>query len=161
MTTIAWDGKVFACDKQMTLGNQKSTINKLIKIDDLTYVTYCGTISTALKLIDIYKNIHKNKKLTKSKKQEEKEVEDEESPNSATLVIFNIKDNTVSITDDCCTFLEVQAPYTCGSGGDASRACLLMGGDAVKSIEIASKIDCFTGMGVTYIKNGKVVTKDF
>lgn len=138
MTTIAYDGKTLACDMQVTTGEMKSKVRKMIVLDEERVCCYAGTVDDCLQLLTAYMN---GTELTVSE------------GFCATLVIFNTVTKRCFIMHEKMHELEVLAPFAYGSGQLAALACLKLGKNAVKSIEIASQCDINTGLGVMYWDN--------
>lgn len=138
MTTIAYDGKTLACDMQITTGGQKTKINKMFKIDEDSVCCFAGTVEDCLML---YECLGTDKELVKG------------DDFSASLVIFNSKLKKCYLIQEKMQYLEVLAQFSYGSGGQAALAAMVSGKNAVKSIEIASKCCCYTGMGIQAYNN--------
>lgn len=51
MTTIAWDGKTLAADKQSNFGDQKTTVTKIFRLSDGSLAAGSGEFSFILSVI--------------------------------------------------------------------------------------------------------------
>jgi hypothetical protein len=138
MTTVAWDGKTLAVDRQGTTGGDRAyATTKLRRISDGRVAAFSGAIENGLLLC--------------------------EWADAGT-----IKDNWPSCqkSDDFCTLI-VAGPdgvfqyeslpiaqriegdqMAWGSGAKYALGAMAHGADAVQAVEIAARFDVYTGMGV-------------
>lgn len=137
MTTIAWDGKTLAADKQMVVGGGSCHIvTKIKKIrGNLCFVS--GSNDSCAALMEWFAD--ENASLP--------EFQKSESDYTPFFVITpdgiiqrHGRFGAITVIEDSF--------YASGSGMHYALAVMAMGGDAVKAVEIASRFDQDTGMGI-------------
>lgn len=143
MTTIAYDGNTIAVDKQMTEGSIKSKIDKLHKYEDDIWVAFCGDLEHCYQAIAYLNNDCKD------------DFDDEDL--DYTLVFFNSRTKKCRVYSKKNTFIEVYPPYAVGSGAMSAMTAMYMGLNAPDAVNMAAKVDVFTGMGIDYIDANKKV----
>lgn len=133
MTTIAWDGKTLACDRQLTQDGKRFTTTKAWRLKDGRLFASAGAVEDNIAVRD-WLNGDTDKPSFK----------DGESFNGVLiseghLYICNTKLKWSPIHD---------VVFATGSGGDYATAALRLGKSARESVEVAAEMDLWTGMGV-------------
>jgi len=138
MTTIAWDGKTLAADRQFNHSGTpiaKTKIHTCISNVDMRIKIFgcAGDSFDAMALKEYWKG------------------ERNLAPAITDLEIMVI-DNTkkIYIVTEKMIFHEVEDKpfYAIGSGADYAIGAMAMGATAKEAVEIASKFDIHTGMGI-------------
>ena len=138
MTTIAWDGKQLAADRRVVSGNTLCVPETKIKQVNLVGhgnciavgAGHCGTVTRLIKCLENGDPITKD-------------TEDE----NGILVVFD--NQSITIYSDGHKYDHpLSEPNAWGTGADIARGALLAGADAQRAVEIASKVDIYTGDGV-------------
>lgn len=138
MTVIAWDGKIFAIDKQINHGSTKRPAHKCEKLNDGTIIAWSGAIDAGLILANWYKNgsIEKN-------------------------FPFDVKDDALAdlvvVKPDGECFAYCQSPHKLkydspfiawGSGMEIAMAVMDLGHTAIEAVEMACKYNDGCGFGM-------------
>lgn len=141
MTTIAFDGKTLAADKQISFGGLPGTTNKLHLIHGMLIA---GTGSSALIGAMIYWIANgADRDKFPAQQRDEKEC-------ASILVVFQDGSlNQYENTPDPITVLNKQ--WAIGSGRDFALAAMHLGKTAVEAVEIACLFDTNSGQGVDYM----------
>ena len=135
MTTIAWDGKTLAGDKQATNGGTPWQTTKVFKIETngkKYLVGFSGNLADGQRFVKFVKEGFKGK------------------PKYDCLDAISI-DEKGSIT----SYSENHNPdviepkfYAIGSGRDFALGVLAYGADAIDAVRIATELDINTGLGI-------------
>lgn len=148
MTTIAFDGKTIAADCQSTYGSFPVKAHKLHR---LTYkgknaVAGCaGTIQEFDPIITWVKN--------GCKKKQRPDVEDEK-PDFSIMVVT--EDGEVHYACNSLFFHEMgKSRWAIGSGSDYALGAMEAGKTAKEAVDIASRLDVNTGLGIDEIDIAK------
>ena len=137
MTTIVWDGKTLAADKQATFDGLKRKVTKIRKIKG--HLIFSAGIFGISKELEHWWESGADPK-------EYPEVQKTDKWN-----FFYV------ITPDRKIFCYEQQPYpfqleekiiVCGCGRDYALGAMYMGADAVKAVEAACKYDIYSGCGI-------------
>lgn len=139
MTTIAFDGKTLAADKQATVSEMKSTTSKLYMVDGKA-VGICGNAIKAMEFINW---------MLKKRKGKKPELDRHEY---VEFIMVDLNTGECWVTDKSLALLPYHAPCAIGSGSLAALAVMRLGHDAVKAIEIASEVDVYTGCGIDKVQ---------
>ena len=144
MTTIAWDGRTVAADRQGCSSHMRlsGSYNKLMQVGDTVYA-FTGTLPYMQAMVDWHRAGAKPDKLPKS-------LRDSDNGGGGDLIVF--KDGRCfSYTVEIPFADEQFAPAAFGSGFSFAIGALLAGVSAWGAVEVASKLDCYSGGGVTAI----------
>lgn len=141
MTTIAWDGKTLAADRQGVQGETRILAPKLEVHDGYAYA-WAGNQERGMEMRDHF--------VRGSAWPEYKTIG--QGDNWTRLIIVNLATRE-------CWFCETQPvkqpcidPFMAwGSGREYAIGAMSMGANAEKAIEIASRFDVHTGMGVDVV----------
>lgn len=133
MTTIAWDGKVLAGDRQRTFGGTPIPVTKVFRQD--RYVFGCSGNSDECVLLATW--------LAHGMPVNDK-------PKCDDVGALLVRDSKLYyITSPHLLLLEIDAPFfAIGSGADYALGAMAMGADAATAVKVAAKLDVNTGMGV-------------
>jgi hypothetical protein len=138
MTTIAWDGRTLAADKQLTASGVRYETTKAHRLKDGSLFASCGSLENNAAAL-LWLN------------------GDGEKP------VFNSADSDDSfdgilVTPDGIAWLlnkklhkvRIESPYfSTGSGRDFALLAMRLGKTAREAVEMAAELDIWTGMGVT------------
>lgn len=141
MTTIAWDGENFVADKQTTKGSLRGSISKIYEVRDGFFIAGCGDMEEIALVIDW---IRKG-----SKKKNKPEIDCSE------FLLLDKKDKSCYHMSSKLVMIPSNIPAAIGSGGDFAMGAMLAGVNAIQAVEIASKLDVYTGEGYTVISTNK------
>lgn len=134
MTTIAWDGKTLAADRMCTDGNQKFSVTKITKHGD-ELIGYSGGLSRCKEILEWYTGERKPTDFPKG-------ADDDYSE------LFVVRDGKVFLYGDKNPIEPEESKFAVGSGAAYALAAMHCGLDAEGAIEVASKFDPGTGLGV-------------
>lgn len=130
MTTIAFDGKMLAADKQCTIGTQKIGTCKIVQVGKHSWAAMYGTLDHGLMIAEVLNG----------KREELPDIDDFDG----NVVMFNTKTGKCSVIDKTLVPVYFDPPFALGSGGMAAHAGMIMGLDAASSVMLAAKVDCGT-----------------
>jgi hypothetical protein len=138
MTTIVWDGKTLAADRQCTWDDLKSVVNKLDEIQGFLFGC-AGKYAYAQNMIEWYRAGANPDDFPETNKGED----------GVDMLV---------ITPDREIFVYGESPYpmvftqsekiAIGTGKGIAYGAMAMGATAVQAVRIASKYDVNTGMGI-------------
>jgi len=137
MTTIAWDGRTLAADRQRTHGDSRQPVCKLHDCGEYVYAS-CG---------DRPDGVAVARWLSAGADWDKRPTLDEGgccgiAVRKADGAVFVVEGKTVTL----CPV--PPGPTATGSGKDYALAAMACGKDARGAVEIASRFDVFTGLGV-------------
>jgi hypothetical protein len=130
MTTIAYDGRLIACDTQLTAGGVRFTSRKAFDIatDEGRLVVFgCGTWNDIVNAVDAIT------------------AGDDPPDGDYTLLSWSktLGVREYDATDEKWTRV-VMDRYAAGSGTSAALAAMVMGADAAKAVAVAALVDAYT-----------------
>jgi hypothetical protein len=146
MTVIAWDGKILAADRQGTVGDTIYTIQKLFPLSHGGAMATTGHADSAAVMRQWWSD-GANKKLWPACQSDK----DKWScliiarPNKPVLSYETLPEPLVGV--DCLA--------AWGIGREAALGAMAMGADAIKAVEIASRIVIGCGRGCDFIEVNK------
>lgn len=139
MTTICWDGKTFASDRQSTYGSTPVPTTKIHKLKyrgEDAYLACSGAIMDFAPIVE----------WIKSGKKAEPEIDGDKSDFSIMIVT---KSGDVFYAINGTFFHELgKVKWAIGSGCDYALGAMYHGATAAEAIEIAARLDVHTGHGV-------------
>lgn len=149
MTTVAWDGKTMAADKQMTLGNMRhSNIQGKILRGEYhglpALFAGAGTKVYSAAVIEW---------LAAGMPAEHK-PEMPETPDSFTVVVVT-EPGLYLYVDSLRPIPLGPCKYAIGTGEDYARGAMAAGASAKRAVEIACTFDVNSGMGVDTLTLGR------
>jgi hypothetical protein len=145
MTTLVWDGKTLAADRQANIVGLRRQVCKLVKLpNNGGLIGFSGDFDFAQ---DMRNWLHNGA--------EPKDFPEEQKTNEGMV-------NTLWIPSPDKIFVFERSPYPIdfsankvicmGTGRDFAYGALEMGADAVKAVEVACKYDTNSGMGVDILE---------
>lgn len=140
MTTIAWDGKLLACDSQITFGQEEHTIIKMHKVPD-GIAAFSGVYCYAMQIIEWLRGERdaKDYPYPRSGKDED---------GSSVIMVTGEKKLFVYEWYSHIPMELTSGQYAQGSGSMAARAAMLCGKNAREAVLIASQIDNSTNSDI-------------
>jgi ATP-dependent protease HslVU (ClpYQ) peptidase subunit len=142
MTTIAWDGKELAADKQATYQDKPYRCTKIAKRNGMLYGV-AGYLSAMWPLIEWHAAGCDPDAWPCSAQSDEKEDDDE------TVLLVIAKDRILIYqSEPNPAILDVDQPFAIGSGQDYAMAAMKLGKSSADAVRVAAEIDCGTGCGV-------------
>lgn len=137
MSIVAWDGHILAADRQVTCGDMKVRGSKMRRLPSGSVLAWTGNQDCGLILSCWYENgadIDKWPEFQKLDNWTRLIVADRTG-------IFYYEQHPVS--------QRVLEPFLAfGSGRDYAMGALEMGANAVQAVEVASRFDIYSGLGV-------------
>ena len=139
MTTVAWDGRTLAADRQVTYGNTRAAGRKLFDCAEYIY----AASGTAFEAELIARWLRDGARPSSRVR-----LEDDEGHRCGIVVqkadgrAFVAQGRTVVLVG------HREAPLACGSGCDFALAAMAMGKSAVQAVRFAERFDIYTGLGV-------------
>lgn len=146
-TTVAYDGISLAADSQMTQGHRKLMTKSKIYYSSQRnqYIAAAGAVDVLTPVVDFF--MKDTKPMTDCKIAGEFQV-----------LIVDGATNTAKFYDhDMVSPIEVQAPFTFGSGDDFALAALICGKSAEEAIEVAEQLDIYSGGHINVMRVQKPI----
>jgi hypothetical protein len=138
MTTIAWDGLTIAADKLMVSCGSRRTTTKLFLCGDYVYGG-CGDVSDVALIAEW---------LTAGAKSDDRPKFDEDSGSHGVAIKIATAE-VYAVTGKSAVLARIEdRQHADGSGRDVAMTAMMLGKSAREAIEIASRIDAFSGEGV-------------
>lgn len=135
MTTIAWDGRTLAADRQLTTSGVRYETTKAHRLRDGSLFASCGSLEN---------NVAVRTWLNDGG---DKPIIDKDDDYDGVLIK---PDGTAWILSKKLYFIAIESPcYATGSGRDFALIAMRMGKTAREAVELAAELCIFTGMGVT------------
>lgn len=169
MTTIAYDGKRLVADSQALHGGTiKQTIFQKIKVidnDNLVggnedeILAYCmsGCPYTFMEMF--HRVLRSSIAITPFNLHRAIEPPQYGMDNDLYwgCLVLTVKKEVYHITSEAPGFIKVDYPHAIGSGCDYAKAALSIELDAIKAIQVASKLDPYTNLpySIYYIESGE------
>ena len=142
MTTIAWDGRIMAADRQATRENGLiSSVQKLWRPKPNIIAGFSGALDECVALKAWFDN-----------GADPKEYPKPEDINDAPVMMFVIKGSSTLFCFEGLPFAIpfLNVPYSRGSGAAVALGAMFMGANAIRALEITSRLDAFTGEGIDW-----------
>jgi len=141
VTTIAWDGKTLAADRQANMGSSRSLTRKLYDCSDYIYGA-AGDVSEVERIAEW---------LASGAKSSRRVVLEEHAYGGIAIRktdgrCFDLVGKVVVLSECLDKFCAA------GSGHCYARAAMAMGKTAVQAVTFASRFDVYTGLGVDSIR---------
>lgn len=137
MTVIAWDGKMLAADKQVTLSGLMRTATKIRRIDDLL-VGVSGNVCAAS---EIFAWVERGRN-----PQDFPKLQESEDDYANLLVIENGR--VLTYARSPLPWEYEDSLFAIGSGREFALAAMYCGKNAQEAVEIASHFEASCGKGV-------------
>lgn len=138
MTTIAWDGLVLAADKQVSYGSARSMVTKIYRVTD-GLVGFAGNGAHAMELLAWFNAGRDPDKFPSPRDRDAGWADILQVRRDGTLWFYRSSPYPAQLHDRF---------FATGSGGDFATAAMFLGRTAQQAIEVASRFDVYTGMGI-------------
>lgn len=139
MSTVAWDGKTLAADRQCNNGDLKSPTSKIRRLPDGTLLACTGNLGAGRILMKWYEDGQVQADYPTANQ--------EKDALFARLIV--VKDGSVSQYETFYVPIPLIHPFFAwGSGRDFAIGAMANGAKATDAILIASQFDINTGLGV-------------
>lgn len=135
MTTICWDGKTLAADRQLTSSGTPFLTTKCHRLKDGSLFASCGALE-----LNAAARLYLNGEAEKPAMGKDDDFDG--------LLIK--PDGSAWMLNKLLHAIPIESPYySTGSGRDFALVALRMGKTARAAVELAAEFDIWTGMGVT------------
>ncbi len=138
MTTVAWDGKTLAADKQATNNGYGVKVTKIWKLNTGVIMAASGDLTLALEL----------RYWLESGGDPSKFPPKQRTADFTACMLAYPDGKLYKLEDGPIPFEVESAVHAMGSGRDFALAAMYLGKSAVEAIEVASALDHGTGKGV-------------
>lgn len=138
MTTIAWDGKSLVADRQTTKGSTRGTMCKIFQLNNNRFLAGAGDA------VEINQVVHWMK--AGGKKKMKPDIEESE------FLMLDKRGKKCYFMDHRLVPMVCESFSAIGSGSDFALGAMAAGVDAERAIQIASRLDVFTGEGLDKIE---------
>lgn len=144
MTTIAWDGRYLAADRQVTFGNiANAEVTKVVKRKkDGAVAAAAGNSVEAADFRKWFLKGEKGKRPSMGT----------EADNSSGLIIY--PDGKLVIHEWKGSYEATSPKYTNGSGWEIALGAMLAGASAEEAVRLTSTVDGMTGSSVDVVELG-------
>ena len=140
MTTLAYDGRTLAADKQATGGGAKCSVTKIFRVGELV-IGFAGELGLAMEMLDWVRRGRTAADFPAAQRKTE---------DSCELVVIDA--GRILVYERSPHAYTVEDPvYATGSGRDFAIAAMYCGLDARKAVAVACQFDSHSGMGVDAI----------
>lgn len=134
MTTIAWDGRTLAADRQLTTNGVRFTTTKAHRLKDGSLYGSCGQLELNIAVLAYLNG------------EGEKPVMGKDDDFDGMLIK---PDGSAWMLNKLLQPIAIESPYyATGSGRDFALCAMRLGKTAREAVELASEQDIWTGMGV-------------
>lgn len=141
MTTLVWDGKTLAADRQANVVGMRRQVCKILKLpSNGGLVGFSGDFDLAQDMHNWLYDGALPKSFPESQKIDDKMVNTLWIPSPDKIFVFERSPYPIDFSANKVICM--------GSGRDFAYGALEMGADAVRAVEIANKYDVGSGMGV-------------
>lgn len=138
MTTIAWDGKTLAADRQLTASGVRYETTKAHRLKDGSLFASCGNLENNASVLNFLNG------------DSEKPVLDKDDDFDGILVK---PDGSAWMLNKKLHAVRIESPrFSTGSGRDFALLAMKLGKTAREAVAIAAELDIWTGMGVTELQ---------
>jgi hypothetical protein len=138
MTTIAWDGEMLACDRQLTSNGVRYETTKAHLLKDGSLFASCGLLELNAAVLRYLQG------------EGEKPLIGKDDDFDGLLIK---PDGTAWMLNKLLYLVRIESShYATGSGRDFALMAMRLGKNAREAIELASEQDIWTGMGITELK---------
>jgi hypothetical protein len=138
MTVLAFDGKVFAADRQSQSGDLISRVCKIRRLPNGDVIAWSGAIENGLAMAQWYEAGADPSLFPASQKMDD----------WSRLVVVPKKGRPFVFEQLPVRQMILDSRWAFGSGRDVAMGALEMGADAVRAVKIASKLCSSCGLGV-------------
>lgn len=139
MSTIAWDGTWLAADRQSTDRGHIELTTKCARLVSGELVAWAGYLASGLRMAQWYRDGADPQAFPDCQRDNDR---------WAYLIVVRAPDDIVVYEREPIA-LRVQDPIAAwGTGRDFALGAMAMGATAAQAVEIASRFDIYTGMGI-------------
>jgi hypothetical protein len=144
MTTLAWDGRIFAADKRATMGGLIRTTSKIHKLTRpyVCLAGFTGDADVGQAMLDWFAD--------GAKPQDFPRIAERDTGPSRLSVIMESGEIWMYERTPSPFKLDKGQHYSCGSGRDFALMAMRLGANAVEAVALTSEFDTGTGNGVDY-----------
>jgi ATP-dependent protease HslVU (ClpYQ) peptidase subunit len=140
MTTVAWDGKTLAADRQGTIEDAKFSCTKIFRVRG-HLIGFSGHMDAAIGMKKWFENGAKPADFPEYQKDPDGKI-------SCSMLVIT-PDLKIYRYDNMPHTAEIESEiFAMGTGRDYALGAMLMGADAVHAVRVASMFDIGSGMGV-------------
>lgn len=141
MSTVAWDGKTLAADRQSTQGDLAGVCNKIYQLATGELVAWVGMRCAGEVMMRWY-----------TEGADLKAYPSFQSNNDLNchFIVISVDGTAHEYSQHPVAMLRSQKPWAWGSGRDFALGAMAMGANATQAVKVASQFDINTGMGVDY-----------
>jgi ATP-dependent protease HslVU (ClpYQ) peptidase subunit len=139
MTTVAWDGRTMAADRQLTLGGTALPLKKIFQCGN-DFIGCCGSVQESMLFLSWYK--------------------DGRDPASKPKLDDGFSAMVIQ-AGECMRYENLLMPYlinmpfwASGSGADYALGAMAAGKSAQEAVEIAIRFDTSSGLGIDVLETG-------
>lgn len=137
MTTIAYDGKTVAADKQSTACNMKRRVTKLFRVGGAV-VGITGSLDLGMEMVDWLRNGSEPSSFPAAQRTSE----------FVHVLLVNPDGRAFHFEQSPFPVTVESVPYAIGSGMAYAMAAMRLGASAEQAVAVASEFDIYTGMGI-------------
>lgn len=138
MTTIAWDGKIRAADRQLTSSGVRYETTKAHRLNNGSLFASCGSLECLAAVLAWLNG------------EDARPVFDKDDEFDGILIK---PDGSAWMLNKKLNAIRMESPYySTGSGRDFALMAMSMGKNAREAVEIACQFDIWSGMGVTELR---------
>ncbi len=136
MTTVAWDGKMLAADRQVTVNNSVvGNMSKVHRREDGALIALCGVAGTAAEF---------GRWFLAGEEGEAPSLKSATPDNSADILIIRPGKKLEWYDLDGWHYIETDR-FAMGSGANLARMAMRCGKSAARAVELAAEFDIYTG----------------
>lgn len=142
MTVIAWDGRILASDKQVTMNGTKFSTTKLNYLGNGEYAAATGNRNDCLAMMEWYKDGANRDKFPQLGKGDDSYSLLLVIRNDLSSVFYENSPFAVNVEDKIIAF---------GCGRDLALGAMAAGANAFEAVKIACKFDIHCGVGCDWV----------
>jgi ATP-dependent protease HslVU (ClpYQ) peptidase subunit len=144
MTTIAYDGRTLAADKQNSVCGIRDCVTKVFRVPG-GMVAFAGSSLHAMRLLDWFRRNQPRDLWPKPKNDDQ----------CADALFVSTSGEILFFSGESSVPTPSESPFVAlGSGRDFALAAMHLGHDARKAVEIACALDINSGCGIDAIERG-------
>lgn len=150
MTVIAWDGRILAADKQVTMNGIKFSTTKLKYLGNGDYAAMAGDINCCLAMMEWYKDGADRDKFPQL---------GNGNDNSSLLLVIRNNLSAVYYENSPFAVNVEDRKIAFGCGRDLALGAMAAGAGAFEAVKIACQFDIHCGVGCDWVNiaNGGII----
>lgn len=141
MSTVAWDGKILAADKQATVAELARSCSKIRKLPNGDILAVTGTLGPCLIMMQWYEDGADISTYPPCQK---------EKDDWGRLIVAKPTGEILEYEQYPVVMMPDPGKHAWGSGRDYALGAMAMGANAIQAVEIASRFDVNTGCGLEF-----------